>query len=56
MLIGDRRHDVEGAAHHGVPTIFVTWGYGAPSEGAGSVAVVDSPGQLLPLLGLESIA
>jgi phosphoglycolate phosphatase len=54
VLIGDRRHDVEGAAHHGVPTIFVTWGYGAPAEGAGAVAVVDRPAELLPLLGLPA--
>ena len=53
VLIGDRHHDVEGAAHHGVPTIFVTWGYGAPAEAAGAVAVVDAPDELLPLLGLE---
>ena len=54
VLIGDRHHDVEGAAHHGVPTIFVTWGYGAPAEAAGAVAVVDSPSELLPLLGLDA--
>ena len=54
VLIGDRHHDVEGAAHHGVPTIFVTWGYGAPAEAAGAVAVVNSPAELLPLLGLAA--
>lgn len=52
VLIGDRIHDVEGAAEHDVPTIFVGWGYGAPEEQAGAVAVVDSPAELLPLLGL----
>jgi phosphoglycolate phosphatase len=56
VLIGDRHHDVEGAAHHGVPTIFVTWGYGAPAEAAGAVAVVDTPAELLPLLGLAATA
>ena len=54
VLIGDRHHDVEGAAHHGVPTIFVTWGYGAPAEAAGAVAVVDTPAELLALLGLAA--
>ncbi len=54
VLIGDRHHDVEGAAHHGVPTIFVTWGYGAPAEAAGAVAVVHTPAELLPLLGLAA--
>jgi phosphoglycolate phosphatase len=53
VLIGDRHHDVDGAAHHGLPTIFVTWGYGSPAEAAGAVAVVDTPDELLPLLGLE---
>lgn len=52
VLIGDREHDVHGAAAHGVPTIFVRWGYGSPAEESGAVAVVDSPAQLLPLLGL----
>ena len=52
VLIGDREHDVEGAAHHGVPTIFVTWGYGSPAEAAGAIAVVDEPAELLPLLGV----
>ena len=54
IMIGDRIHDVEGAAANGIPTIFVTWGYGAPEEAAGSVAMVDSPEQLFPLLGLLS--
>jgi phosphoglycolate phosphatase len=52
-MIGDRHHDVEGAAHHGVPTIFVRWGYGSPVEAAGAVATVDTPAGLLPLLGLR---
>ena len=41
VMVGDRRHDIEGAAEHDVPTIYVTWGYGAPAEQAGAVAVVD---------------
>ncbi|MBW4031171.1 MAG: HAD hydrolase-like protein [Acidobacteria bacterium] len=52
VLVGDRHHDVEGAASHGVPTIFVTWGYGSPGEAAGAFAVVDTPEQLLGVLGL----
>ncbi|WP_213816079.1 HAD hydrolase-like protein [Glaciihabitans sp. dw_435] len=50
VLIGDRKHDVEGAAANGVPTIFVTWGYGSVEEQAGAVAVVDTPEQLAALL------
>ena len=52
VMVGDRRHDIEGAAEHDVPTIFVTWGYGAPEEEAGSVAVVNTPAELLAALGL----
>ena len=28
-MIGDRSHDVEGAAEHGINTVVVGWGYGA---------------------------
>jgi phosphoglycolate phosphatase len=52
VLIGDRHHDVEGAAVHGVPTIFADWGYGSPAEQAGAIAVARRPGDLLALLGL----
>jgi phosphoglycolate phosphatase len=41
-----------GAAAHDVPTIFVTWGYGAPAEQAGAIAVVDSAAELLDELGV----
>ena len=29
LMVGDRRHDVEGAAAHGIDTVVVGWGYGA---------------------------
>lgn len=29
LMVGDRRHDVEGAAAHGIGTVVVDWGYGA---------------------------
>lgn len=32
VLVGDRSHDVEGAAVHGMPTILVGWGYGSAEE------------------------
>jgi len=53
VLVGDRHHDVEGAAHHGVPTIFVTWGYGSLAEASGAIAIVNTPEQLLEQLGLS---
>ncbi|MEO5534976.1 MAG: HAD hydrolase-like protein [Pseudolysinimonas sp.] len=52
VMVGDRIHDIHGAGEHDVPTIYVTWGYGALSETAGAVAVVDTPAQLLKVLGL----
>jgi phosphoglycolate phosphatase len=50
VLVGDREHDVHGAAANNVPTIFVDWGYGSVAEQAGSVAVVKTPEELEKLL------
>lgn len=50
VMVGDRFYDIEGAAAHGIPTIFVTWGYGTPQEQEGAIAVVDKRAQLIPLL------
>lgn len=32
LMIGDREHDVEGAARYGIDTALVRWGYGRPEE------------------------
>ncbi|MGN6327060.1 HAD hydrolase-like protein [Pseudolysinimonas sp.] len=56
VLIGDRHHDVEGAAANGVPTIVVAWGYGAPEESAGAIAIaqdVDDLGRELAFTRVE---
>ena len=50
VLVGDREHDVHGAAANDVPTIFVDWGYGSLAEQAGAVAVVETPEELQRLL------
>lgn len=50
VMVGDRSHDVAGAAEHGLPTILVEWGYGSPAEAAGAIAVVHSTDQLNTLL------
>ena len=34
LMIGDREHDVEGAARYGIDTALVRWGYGRPEEWA----------------------
>jgi phosphoglycolate phosphatase len=50
VLVGDRIHDVEGAAEHGIPTIMVEWGYGSPQEAHGAIATVNSADRLRELL------
>jgi len=50
VMVGDRKYDVEGAAAHGIPTIFVEWGYGSLEESAHAVQIVRTPAQLRPLL------
>ena len=52
IMIGDRFYDVHGAAAHGVPCIYVTWGYGQLGEDEGAVAVATSSAELRKLLGL----
>jgi phosphoglycolate phosphatase len=52
IMVGDRIHDVEGAAVHGIETIMVTWGYGGPAEWALSHLSVDTPRQLHQALGI----
>ena len=45
VMVGDREHDIHGAAENGIPAIGITWGYGdrAELEGAGAKAVFDTP-------------
>ena len=52
VMVGDRRHDVQGAGEHGVPCIGVLWGYGEPGEleQAGAAALAATPVELLHLL------
>lgn len=50
VMVGDRHHDVMGAAYHHVPTIFVRWGYGSRPEEVGTAAVAKTPADLQRLL------
>jgi phosphoglycolate phosphatase len=50
VMVGDRKHDVEGAAAHGIPTVMVEWGYGSVEEQAGTVAVVSTAAELRQIL------
>lgn len=56
VMVGDRIHDIEGAAVHGVPTIAVTWGYGSDAEHAEAALVASSTDELRSLLGLPARA
>ncbi|OUM42571.1 HAD hydrolase-like protein [Arthrobacter sedimenti] len=52
VMVGDRRHDVEGALANGLACIGVAWGFAAPGEleDAGAAAVVQSAEELLEVL------
>lgn len=49
VLVGDRDHDVLGAAAHAMPCVAVTWGFGSESEllSAGATQVVHHPSEVL---------
>ena len=48
VMLGDREHDVHGAAEHGVPCLGALWGYGGPEEllAAGAVELLASPAEV----------
>jgi len=52
VMIGDRKHDIEGARDAGIDSIGITWGYGsrAELEDAGATYIVDTPEGLCRLL------
>ena len=52
VMIGDRKHDVEGAKNLGIESIGVTWGYAPPGElvEAGAHHLVSSPQQMLSVV------
>lgn len=50
-MVGDRDHDVHGAATWGIPTIFVRWGYGTEDEREHAAWAVDDTAELLEVLG-----
>ncbi|WP_307857456.1 HAD-IA family hydrolase [Mycobacterium sp. SM1] len=39
LMVGDRAHDVEGAAAHGIDTVVVGWGYGQADFPDGGIGV-----------------
>ena len=55
VMVGDRHHDVDGAAEHGVPAIGVAWGYAEPGELAGAAAVVETLDALHAMLAGDGV-
>lgn len=61
VMIGDRSHDVHGAAQNGLRCIGVSWGFGTNAEltQAGAVRIVDSPDEvpgILAELGADQVS
>ena len=57
LMVGDRRHDVDGAAEHGIDTVLVGWGYGRSDydeidDADGPVARVQTVTELREVLGV----
>lgn len=50
VMIGDRIHDAEGAARHGVPALLAGWGYGGVAEQQADIPRVESVAELSALL------
>lgn len=52
LMVGDRAHDVEGAAEHGIATVVVGWGYGRSDATDAAAAHVATVGELREVLGV----
>ena len=52
VMVGDRKHDMEGGRANGLPGVGVTYGYGDRAEltAAGAAAIADTPAELLTIL------
>ena len=52
-MVGDRSHDVRGAAGHGIRCLGVGWGYAEPGEleDAGAFAIAEHPADVAALVG-----
>lgn len=46
VMIGDRRYDFAAAAHVGMASIAVTWGYGSTEEYQSATRICETPGEL----------
>lgn len=50
VMVGDRHHDVDGAAEFGIPTVGVAWGYAEPGELVGAAKIVADTDALADVL------
>lgn len=50
VMFGDRHHDVEGAAAHGIDCYAVEWGYGAPGEHSNAAGRLVRPEQMADIV------
>ena len=55
IMVGDRHHDVDGAAEFGIATIGVRWGYATPDELHGAARVVGDLDELAAALTADAI-
>jgi phosphoglycolate phosphatase len=46
VMVGDRVHDVAGAAEHGIPCLGAAWGYGLPGELDDAARVCAAPSEV----------
>lgn len=46
LMVGDRSHDIEGAAHFHLDTVAVSWGYGTADEWAHARYIAHTPQEL----------
>ncbi len=51
LMVGDRDHDVHGAARFGIPAVYVDWGYGIDGENDEAAFTVTSMDELAQVLG-----
>ena len=58
LMVGDRSHDVLGAAAHGIDCAGALWGYGSVTEltEAGALRLCERPADLLELIDLQLVA
>lgn len=52
LMIGDRAHDVDGAAAHGIDTVLVGWGYGRDDDVDDATTRVGDVHELREVLGV----